>query len=59
MGASSEYGLPDSYILTYLEYRGIAFKTVPRPFVPQDDDLLLISIEPIHPDPELAKRRNC
>jgi hypothetical protein len=56
MPTPSEYDLPDSFILTYLEYKGIPFKQGPQPFEPQDDDSLRILIEPIHPDPALAKK---
>ena len=56
MTDSTEYDLPDSFVLTYLEYKGIAFKQRPQPFDSQDDDLFRVLIEPIHPDPALAKK---
>jgi hypothetical protein len=46
-----DYELPDCYRLTYLDLNGTTIKNLPHPVIPADDDVLLIEIEPIHPDP--------
>jgi hypothetical protein len=51
MAALSEHDPPASYILTYAEYMGRPCQTLL-----QDDDLLLIGMAPVHPDPDLAKK---
>jgi len=55
MTDSVDYELPDSYRLTYLELIGTPIKKLPHPVIPADDDVLLIEIEPIHPDPVTEK----